>query len=116
VANEWTLVAAVADVPSACPWPEFVIDDVTIVLVRDGDDAVRAVRSWCPHLGTPMTSAEVAGSVIECSRHFYTYDLETGRNTFPGDEEDENLEVFDVEVRGDDVWVRASAGAAGEGG
>lgn len=108
MANEWSRVAPVADVPSTGPWPEFVVKGTAVVLVRDGDDAVRAVRSWCPHLGTPMTSGEVTGSTIECPRHFYAYDLCTGHNTFPGDEQDEDIQVFEVEIRDEDVWVRVA--------
>lgn len=116
MANEWTRVAAASDVPSEAPWPEFVVGDAAIVLVRDGDDDVRAVRSWCPHMGTPMTRAEVTGSMIECSRHFYAYDLATGRNTFPGEEQDADLGIFEVEVRDDGVWVRPPTSDPGEAG
>jgi 3-phenylpropionate/trans-cinnamate dioxygenase ferredoxin subunit len=111
VSDEWAHVGADRDVPLSAPWPEVTVGGEAVALVRDDAGHIHAVRSSCPHLRSPMTRATVADGSIECSRHFYTYDLVTGRNTFPGDEVDLALPIHDVEIRDGQVWVRATPAA-----
>lgn len=88
------------------PWPEIVVDDDrTIRLVRTGDGRVVAVEPTCPHLGSPLTRAEVSGTTLECPFHWYAFDLATGRNLHPG-WDDCTLAVYPTEVRDGDVWVQ----------
>lgn len=112
MADDWVHAGADRDIPLSAPWPEVTVADEVLALVRDEAGGIHAVRSWCPHLGSPMTRATVADGCIECSRHFYTYDLATGRNTIPGEEIDPAIPVHDVEVRDGQVWVRVAPKAA----
>jgi nitrite reductase (NADH) small subunit len=59
----------------------------TLLLARLSDGTVRAFGAACPHLRQPLTHGIVTGTTLECPFHFYAYDLDTGRNTFPGDED-----------------------------
>lgn len=81
-----------------------------VVLVRTGDGTVRAFPNTCPHLGQPLRSGEVSGTVLECPIHFYAFDLTTGRNTFPGGSEDVTLQIYDVREAGGEIFVRIPAG------
>ena len=109
MADDWVHAGAEQDVPRSAPWPEVAIGEHAVVLVRDGDGQIRAARSRCPHLAAPLTRADVVERGIECNRHFYTYDLLTGRNTVPGEDADLALPIHDVEVRDGQVWVHATA-------
>lgn len=112
MADDWTHTSRVGDVPDAPPWPEFTVGDHTVVLLRDEGGTIHAVRSSCPHLGSPMTRATVTGGRVECARHFYAYELVGGRNTVPGEDADPDLPVHPVEIRDGEVWVRVAAIAA----
>lgn len=91
------------------PWPEVVVDDdLTVRLVRTDDGSIVAVEPTCPHLGSPLTKAEVTGTTLECPFHWYAFDLATGRNLHPG-WDDCTLAVYATEVRDGDVWVRRPA-------
>lgn len=104
-------VAASEDVPRLPPFLTVQVEGRDLLLVRDAGGRVRATDLLCPHLGSPLTRGELDGESISCPRHFYAYDLGTGRNTFPGDERDLALGVHDVEERDGRVLVRLTAGA-----
>jgi nitrite reductase/ring-hydroxylating ferredoxin subunit len=101
-------VAASADVGGA-PFLRVDVDGTEVLLGRLDDGTVRAFSPRCPHLHQPLTSAIVTGNTLECPFHFYAYDLDTGRNTFPGETRDLDLPVHDVLERDGEVLVRLRA-------
>ena len=111
MADDWVHAGAEQDVPESPPWPEVTVGEHAVVLVRGEDGQIHAARSRCPHLAAPLTRADVVDQGLECSRHFYTYDLVTGRNTVPGEDADLALPIHAVEVRDGQVWVHATAPA-----
>lgn len=98
-------VAAVDDVPAAPPFLRVRVHDRELLLLRDGTGEIRAVDLACPHLGSPLTTGELQGTVLECPRHYYAYDLASGRNTFPGEVRDLALATHKVERRDGRVLV-----------
>ena len=107
--DDWVHAGAEHDVPLSAPWPEVAIGELAVVLLRDDSGQIHAARSRCPHLAAPLTKAAVVEQGLECSRHFYTYDLDTGRNTVPGEDTDLSLPIHEVEIRDGQVWVHATA-------
>lgn len=101
-------VAAAGDVPATPPFLHVRVRGRELLLLRDGDGRVRALDRACPHLGNPLTLGCVTGTTIECTHHYYAYDLETGRNTFPGDETDIALPVHRVVERAGRILVAVS--------
>lgn len=81
------------------------IDGEPVLVRRLGDGSVVAFEPACPHQGQPLRTAVLTGATLECTRHFYAYDLRSGRNTFPGDERDEPLTVYRTVERDGWVWV-----------
>lgn len=77
-----------------------------MVLARTGDGVVRAFPNACPHLGQPLRTGELTGATLECSAHYYAYDLTTGENTFPGDDTDLSLQIYPVREVDGEVFVR----------
>ncbi|MDX1621795.1 MAG: Rieske 2Fe-2S domain-containing protein [Nitriliruptorales bacterium] len=88
------------------PYPLVEVAGRQIVLVRTDDGVIRAFPNTCPHLGQPLRSGELHGPVLECPTHFYAYDLTDGHNTFPGDDRDLELQVFEVREQDGQVHVR----------
>ncbi|KAJ8689254.1 hypothetical protein PTI98_013295 [Pleurotus ostreatus] len=62
------------------------------------------MESTCPHLGAEMSHAEIeeceTSVVAVCPWHGYDFDLKTGKS-----ETGLQTCTYDVEVRGDAVWV-----------
>src|SRR5215211_6784483 len=77
------------------------VDGNTICLFADGD-AVHAVDNRCPHMGFPLHRGTVADGILTCHWHHARFDLCSG-GTF--DQFADDVRVFPVELRGDDVFV-----------
>jgi 3-phenylpropionate/trans-cinnamate dioxygenase ferredoxin subunit len=78
------------------------IDDVEVVLVRQGD-TVHALRDECSHATLALSEGEVTRKGIECWLHGSCFDLRTGQpSSLPATEP---VAVFPVEIRDGDVHV-----------
>lgn len=90
-------------------WPTHDVAGTAIRLVRDDDGTIRAVGAACPHLGSPLTRAEVADGRLACPVHFYEFALDDGRCLHPG-YADVNLRVYPTRVIDGVVEVQVPAG------
>src|SRR5215212_4374833 len=77
------------------------VEGNALCLFADGD-AVHAVDNRCPHMGFPLHRGTVADGILTCHWHHARFDLCSG-GTF--DQFADDVRVFPVEVRGDDVYV-----------
>jgi 3-phenylpropionate/trans-cinnamate dioxygenase ferredoxin subunit len=78
------------------------IDDVEVVLVRQGD-TVHALRDECSHATLALSEGEVTRKGIECWLHGSCFDLRTGRpSSLPATDP---VAVYPVEIRDGDVHV-----------
>jgi len=73
----------------------------TLALFAHGD-TVYAVDNRCPHMGFPLDRGTVKEGILTCHWHYARFDLESG-GTF--DQWADDVRVFPVEIRDDDVWV-----------
>ncbi|MEU5695993.1 non-heme iron oxygenase ferredoxin subunit [Actinosynnema sp. NPDC020468] len=73
-----------------------------VLLVRDGD-VVHALRDLCSHAEVALSEGEVTRKGVECWLHGSCFDLRTGAPSSPP--ATEPVDVFAVELRGDDVFV-----------
>jgi serine/threonine protein kinase len=73
----------------------------TIVLFMHGE-RIYAVDNRCPHMGFPLDRGSVKDCILTCHWHHARFDLATG-GTF--DPWADDVRVFPVEVRNDEVWV-----------
>jgi 3-phenylpropionate/trans-cinnamate dioxygenase ferredoxin subunit len=78
------------------------VDDVEIVLVRQGD-SVHALRDECSHAELALSEGELTPKGIECWLHGSCFDLRTGAPSSPP--ATEPVEVFAVEIRDGEVHV-----------
>ncbi|MHC1562889.1 Rieske (2Fe-2S) protein [Actinomycetospora sp. C-140] len=60
------------------------VGSTRVLLVRSGDE-VRAYDNRCPHRAWPLERGTLAGGVLTCANHRYTFDVTTGRGIDPGD-------------------------------
>jgi NADPH-dependent 2,4-dienoyl-CoA reductase/sulfur reductase-like enzyme/nitrite reductase/ring-hydroxylating ferredoxin subunit len=79
-----------------------VVDDVPILLVRDGD-SVRAYAADCPHAGGPLEQGAICHGRIICPWHKASFDVSTGNLLEPPALV--ALDRYPVVVTGDDVMV-----------
>jgi nitrite reductase/ring-hydroxylating ferredoxin subunit len=77
----------------------------TIALFAEGD-RIYAVDNRCPHMGFPLCRGTLRDGLLTCHWHHARFDLQTG-GTF--DLWADDLIVFPVEIRGDEVWVNLSS-------
>lgn len=61
-----------------------------------------AVDNTCVHRGGPLGEGELAGNVVTCPWHAWTYDVTSGECTF---NPSVSVEKLEVRVEGDDVQV-----------
>jgi 3-phenylpropionate/trans-cinnamate dioxygenase ferredoxin subunit len=106
---DWQRAAALDDVWDGAVTPARV-GTVAIVLVRSGDgsgdDEVCAYRDACPHEKFPLSEwGQIENGVIVCQRHFWEFDVRTGKHITRIERPNCNLARFEVKVDGDDVLV-----------
>ncbi|UCG26582.1 MAG: Rieske (2Fe-2S) protein, partial [Chloroflexota bacterium] len=80
------------------------LDGHIVALFAHGGQ-VRAVDNRCPHMGFPLDRGTVQEGILTCHWHHARFDLESG-GTF--DQWADDVRVFPVEVRDDQVWVDLS--------
>ncbi len=80
------------------------VGEEEILLVREGD-AVHACGGKCPHYGAPLAEGVLLGHEVVCPWHNARFDVWTGRLVAPPALDD--LPAYQVEVEGDDVYVRS---------
>ncbi|MEZ6078302.1 MAG: Rieske (2Fe-2S) protein [Pirellulaceae bacterium] len=56
----------------------------------------------CAHQGGPIAQGRLDGQCVTCPWHGWQYDITNGKNLLTGKQ---MLECFEVERRGDAVWV-----------
>ncbi len=77
------------------------VEGHTIALFRH-EGKIHAVDNRCPHMGFPLSRGSVKDCILTCHWHHARFDLATG-GTF--DLWADDVRVFPVEIRGDEVWV-----------
>ena len=77
------------------------VDGNTIALFSH-EGRIHAVDNRCPHMGFPLDRGTVRGCILTCHWHHARFDLTSG-GTF--DPWADDLRVYPVEVRGDEVWI-----------
>jgi nitrite reductase/ring-hydroxylating ferredoxin subunit len=106
---DWQRAAALDDV-----WGDTVVaakaGGVPIVLVRSGegseDDRVCAFRDACPHEKFPLSEwGEIENGVIVCRRHFWEFDVRTGKHISRIERPNCDLARFAVRIEAGEVLV-----------
>ena len=73
----WVDAIALNDVPHGSV-TAVELDSGSVLFTRLADGTVRAYPNACTHLGMPLDNGEVAGGVLTCRYHGFTYQLSSG--------------------------------------
>ncbi len=79
-----------------------VIDDIPVALTLDGGE-VRAFGDVCTHDGGPLADGTIDHGCVICPRHGATFNLKTGKATFPAAGP---IPIYEARVEGDGVAVK----------
>ena len=99
--SEWHRIGSVGEVRARVPFSTRV-DRYTVALFW-WNDAFRAIANGCNHKGGPLCEGRLRDEFVVCPWHGWEYSLITGKG--PEGYDEEQVPVFDIEVRGDDVFV-----------
>ena len=105
--NGWTRVAALKEIEPGGAKAVRVGQGRSLALLNV-EGRIYATDNQCPHMGYPLTRGVIRNGVLTCDWHGRRFDLEGGGcfNNMCDD-----LEVFPVEIRGDEVWIHPGDGA-----
>ena len=92
--------AKAADVPAGTI-REFQVGGKAIALANVGGQ-FHAISNTCLHRGGPLGDGPLEGLLVTCPWHGWQYDVSTGK---VGQNPSVGVEVYRVEVRGDEVFV-----------
>jgi phenylpropionate dioxygenase-like ring-hydroxylating dioxygenase large terminal subunit len=114
----WQVVCHISDIPSAGDWHALEFIGESIVVIRGGDDRLRAFVNVCRHRGSRiLDGSSGCARKLVCPYHAWTYDLE-GRLTgvprkagYVGlDPGEHRLPAVEMEIWRGFIFVRLAAG------
>lgn len=95
-----TRVAVVSDIPPGSGREVTVGERVVALFNVEG--TIYALDGLCRHAGGPLGNGTLQGDVVTCPWHGWQYNVKSGQHCLtPRIQQDR----FDVEVRGDEVYV-----------
>ncbi len=74
------------------------------VVVALVESKLRAFAAHCPHASASLAEGDLRPGYVICPLHAYRFDLKSGTCLKPRD--GPRLRVYEVETRGEDIWVR----------
>ena len=80
------------------------LQNQVVLLTRAGGE-LAAFSNICPHAAADLGKGRLARGQIKCPDHGYTFDVRTGRATWPEDEVC-RLKRFALREEGGTVWVQ----------
>ena len=63
---------------------------------------IYAINHVCPHRGGPLAEGTLAGTVVTCPWHGWTFDVTTGEPDHPGGH---SVAAYQVKVEGTSIYV-----------
>lgn len=98
----WTKICKTSDVPENTVKKFWANSKIPLVVVHH-KGGYRAVPPMCPHMEEPLEeSGVIAGCVLTCTKHLWSWDLETLEMQ---GETEKPLKTYDVKIEGDDVMA-----------
>ncbi|HEY4041002.1 MAG TPA: Rieske 2Fe-2S domain-containing protein [Rhodopila sp.] len=109
VSADFIKVAKVSEIPEG----EMKIVFNNLAVVANSEGNFHAFGNICPHAGGPIGEGWLDGCVVECPWHAGQWDITTGKALTPLATAD--IPLFEVRVVDEDVEVRLSQAALGQG-
>jgi len=103
------MACTVAELPAPGTARRFEVDGVPISIVA-AEGELFAIDDTCSHDEVSLSDGEVDGHTVECWLHGSRFDVRTGKALcLPARK---SIEVFDIKIEGDGVYVSISPNAA----
>ena len=98
--SEFVKVANTADVPPG----EGLLVEVQgrEIGLFNVDGEIHAMDNICPHHGGPLVEGQLAGSVVACPWHAWTFDVTSGKCTFV---EGADVERFVTRIENGEIFI-----------
>lgn len=84
-----------------------------ILLVANGE--VLAYADACPHEGHPLSRGELQADVLICAKHFWEFEIRTGRHVSRVNRPQCNLKPYAARTVGEDIEVDVSGSGEATG-
>ena len=78
------------------------ISGFAVAVFRSESDRLYALDDRCPHLGGPLSDGVVVGEGVTCPLHDRTFDLSTGKASYP---DKECVHRYPISVKGGKIFV-----------
>lgn len=83
------------------------VGKLDLILLR-ADGGVFAYADACPHEGHPLSRGELEADVLICAKHFWEFDIRTGKHVSRIERPHCNLKPFAARLAGERVEVDVS--------
>jgi len=102
--SEWARVTSASEVPAGT-LSTADLNGVPLVLTRNPEGAIAVLADRCTHRGAPLHEGELVDRCVVCPRHGSVFALDGAVRQGPATRPQP---AYEVDVRGDDVFVRRS--------
>ncbi len=77
-ADSWQVACRLEDIPNVGDYAEYTIVDQSILILRDSENSIRALRNRCSHRGVQLANGNGSfhGCQMVCPFHGWRYDLD----------------------------------------
>jgi nitrite reductase (NADH) small subunit/3-phenylpropionate/trans-cinnamate dioxygenase ferredoxin subunit len=79
----------------------FAVGDHMVAVFRDGD-RFYAIDDFCPHMGASLAEGHVCEGAVACPWHAWRFCIQKGTWL---DNPKIGVDTFEVQVRGEELWV-----------
>jgi phenylpropionate dioxygenase-like ring-hydroxylating dioxygenase large terminal subunit len=79
----WQMACRENDIPQPGDYCEYTIADQTLIIVRQEDGSIRALRNTCLHRGTALIEGSGSNSEFQCTFHGWTWKLDGSLKNVP---------------------------------
>lgn len=100
--SEWVVAATRSKLPKVGVLPVYP-RGVAVLLVRQGDDELFALANRCPHMSCPLESGRLAGGIITCPCHDWSFHVRTGEMVSAPEI---RVVMYPVKSDGEDILVK----------
>jgi len=99
----WTKICKTSDVPEKSVKKFWAGGGTVPLVIAHHKGGFRAMPPMCPHMEEPLEeSGVIAGCVLTCTKHLWSWDLETLE--LQGETE-KPLKLYEVKIEGDDLMA-----------
>lgn len=98
---KWVRLAKASDFERT-RWRSYSVMARKVGIIKREDGSFYAIEVSCKHQNWDLTTGTLEGTIATCPRHFWKYDIETGKCLT---HDSTPLRRYALKVEGDDIYV-----------